>query len=336
MTIGVPLMKEKHIKYLICTGCKGDLVICRVLKKNNDSIEEGSLQCSKCQKTYNIVKHIPRFVPLENYASNFGFEWTKHAKTQYDSYSGVKVSEERFFNETRWPRNLSGQTILEVGSGSGRFTEHAISTGAMVVSMDYSYAVDASYASNGGKDNVLIIQGDLYNMPFREDFFDKLFCLGVLQHTPNVEKAFMGLICYLKTGGSLVIDVYRKPEGIKGFLLTKYWARMFTKKISPEILYRWCERYVTFMWPLATLIHKFPYGKFLNFQLLILDYMGEFNLSEKMLKKWTILDTFDMLSAVYDKPQSTKAVKQWFAKAKMEDVDVRYGYNGIEGRGTKR
>lgn len=83
------------------------------------------------------------------------------------------------------------------------------STGAMVVSMDYNYTVDANFKSNGKKENVLIVQGDIYSMPFKTNFFDKLFCIGVLQHTPNVEKSFLSLPNYLKPGGSLVVDVYR-------------------------------------------------------------------------------------------------------------------------------
>src|SRR5439155_25559775 len=149
---------------------------------SGDRVETGTLRCTACRQEYPILRFIPRFVPLENYASSFGFEWIKHARTQYDSASGASVSETRFFNETKWPRQMPGEAILEVGSGSGRFTEQAASTGAMVVSLDYSYAVEANYASNGARDNVLIVQGNLYQMPFRKSFFDRLLCIGVLQH----------------------------------------------------------------------------------------------------------------------------------------------------------
>src|SRR6185437_11529200 len=123
---------------------------------------------------------VPRFVPRENYASGFGLEWTKHARTQYDSYSGIRASELRFFGQTGWPRDLTGELILEVGSGSGRFTEQAVSTGATVVSLDYSYAVEANFASNGARSNLLIVQADIFAMPFRPNTFDRVFCFGVL------------------------------------------------------------------------------------------------------------------------------------------------------------
>ncbi len=327
-------MKETHIKFLFCPQCKSSLTL-HDAKEQNNSIESGSLTCSICKSQYPVVRHIPRFVPLQNYANSFGFQWIKHARTQYDSYSGSNVSEKRFFEETKWPRDLRQQLILEAGSGSGRFTEQAASTGAMVLSIDYSQAVEANYDSNGDKDNVLIVQADIYNMPFRENYFDKLFCFGVLQHTPDVKKAFMTLPPYLKTGGRLVIDVYKKQCLLKQLLRTKYYARIFTRRITPEKLYNFTNKYINLMWPLARLINKLPLGRNINQSLLIADYRGLYDLDEDTLKEWAILDTFDMLSPTYDNPQTIETVKQWFDDALLTDVDVCYGYNGIEARATK-
>ena len=64
-------------------------------------------------------------VPVENYAASFGHEWNTHDRTQYDETSGFNASSERFRNETRWGDDLAGQVMLEVGSGSGRFTREA-------------------------------------------------------------------------------------------------------------------------------------------------------------------------------------------------------------------
>lgn len=328
-------MKDEHIKYLACPDCGGDLAVTKIERFEKDSIESGLLHCLSCKATYDIARHIARFVPMENYASGFGLEWNKHARTQYDSYTGTNISETRFFEETRWPHALHGETILEVGSGSGRFTEQAASTGAMVVSLDYSCAVDANYMSNGHKDNVLIVQGDIYSMPFKANFFDRLLCIGVLQHTPDVERAFFSLLKYLKPGGNLVVDVYRYKWWIY-LLWARYWVRPITRRLPPESLYKFCEKYINLMWPMARWIHRLPRGRYINSALLIADYEGVYPLSEEMLKEWAILDTFDGLSAFYENPQSLRTVKSWFEKTGLEKVDVRYGYNGIEGHGTKR
>ncbi len=42
-----------------------------------------------------------------------------------------------------------------------------------------------------------------------------------------------------------------------------------------------------------------------------------------------------MLSPAYDTPQYLSTLKEWFKIANMSNIDVHYGYNGIEGRATK-
>lgn len=328
-------MRQEHLKFLVCPECKSDLELLGGKEYPSHSVESGNLKCCNCESEYPIVRNVPRFVPLDNYANNFGLEWTKHARTQYDAYSGIDMSEKRFFEETRWDRDLREQIILEVGSGSGRFTEQAASTGAMIVSMDYSCAVEANYASNGDRDNVLIVQAELYKMPFRESSFDKVFCFGVLQHTPDVRKSFLTLPHYLKSGGGIALDVYRKSSGIRGFLKTKYYVRPITKRMNPNTLYRILTHYIKAMWPICRLLNKLPYGRMINRALLIVDYRGRFDLKEGMLKEWALLDTFDALSPAYDEPQTLETVKEWLGNAGLRNIDVHYGYGGIEGHATK-
>jgi SAM-dependent methyltransferase len=330
------MMKQEHLKYLACPRCAGELTIAQIDNYLEDSIENGLLQCSQCKDEFKILRHIPRFVPMENYASGFGFQWNKHDRTQYDSYSGVNISEKRFFDTTKWSRNLSGQIILEVGSGSGRFTEQAALTGGMVLSLDYSHAVEANYASNGHRNNVLIAQGDIYSMPFKQASYDKLFCIGVLQHTSSVERAFLSLPKFLKPGGSLVIDIYRY-RWWKYWLTPRYRVRPLTKRLPTETLYEWCERYVDFMWSIARWINiNVPQGRHINqLLLLIADFRGSYPLSEEMLKQWSTLDMFDCLSPIYDSPQTLRNVKKWFEKSALEQIDIHYGHNGIVGCAIK-
>ena len=333
-------MKTENLQFLACPYCSGNLEISSIYRREGDIIKSGNLCCVVCKKTYEIVNYIPRFVPSCNYADSFGLEWLKHATTQHDSYSGVSDSEDRFFTETQWPRDLRGQYILEVGSGSGRFTEQAASTGAFVVSMDYSCAVEANYASNGSKPNVMIVQGDIYSMPFKKSLFDKLFCFGVLQHTPDVRKSFMSLPPFLKPGGKLVVDVYKKT--LLTFFSTKYYVRPITKRMNPDKLSRFIRSYVDFMWPLCSVIREIPkIGCLLNWLLLVVDSSRctrskwHSNLDGDMLKEWTYLTTFDLLSPRYDQPQRIKTVQRWFKDAGLIDIKVADGYNGIEGCGKR-
>jgi 2-polyprenyl-3-methyl-5-hydroxy-6-metoxy-1,4-benzoquinol methylase len=328
-------MNEGHLQYLACPNCSHELILAKIDEWTKKSIKSGLLQCIRCSTTYDIVDHVPRFVSVQNYAAGFGYQWSKHAITQYDSYTGAKISEKRFFDETEWSRDLRGETILEVGSGAGRFTEQAARTGAMVVSMDYSRAVHANYHSNGWRDNVLIVQGDIYAMPFRRDYFDKVVCIGVLQHTPDVRKSFFSLTNYLSPGGSLVIDVY----GLRWWtylLVTQRWIRPLTKRLASETLYSLVVNWVNFVWPVARVLSRLPKSRYIIRNILLISqYQGILPLNDKLQKEWAILDTFDVLSPAYDKPQTLRTVQMWFEQAGLKDVHVHYGHNGIVGRGIR-
>jgi SAM-dependent methyltransferase len=324
-------MQEKYLGLLVCAACQSNLVVSRATKWVDNGISEGELKCVACGASYAILGGVPRFVPRDNYASGFGLEWTRHARTQYDSYSGIPVSEQRFFGQTHWPRDMRGELILEVGSGSGRFTEQAANTGATVVSLDYSYAVDANYASNGHRDNVLIVQGDVFAMPFRRGVFDRLFCFGMLQHTPNPKRAFAALPSCLKPGGVLCADIY-KMSVFRTLLQTKYWVRPFTRKVKPEKLYGWVKAWIDFMWPVAGVIRKLPKGYAINWRLLVADY-SFLDLQGHLLKEWAYLDTFDMLAPRYDRPATLRTFRKWAVAVGLVEVDAEYTPHGVVLRG---
>jgi SAM-dependent methyltransferase len=321
-------MHLEHLYLLVCPSCHGSLS-CTNDDANSASgtIIKGRLSCAPCDQEYPIIAGVPRFVPYENYASGFGLEWTKHARTQYDSYSGIPASEQRFFSQTGWPRDMRGELILEVGSGSGRFTEQAARTGATVVSFDYSYAVDANFASNGARENVLIVQADVFAMPFRAHNFDRLFCFGMLQHTPSPSRAFAALPTVLKPGGALCADIYRISI-LRTFLMPKYWVRPFTRRMNPDRLYARVRRWVDFMWPLSNLIRRMPKGHGINWRLLVADY-SSLGLEGQILKEWAYLDTFDMLAPRYDRPATRKTFQRWGRQANLAEIDAHFTPHGI-------
>jgi SAM-dependent methyltransferase len=330
-------MNIKHIRYLHCPACNIALHLSKGEPNEKQRIQEGFLGCPQCGAVYPIKNYIPRFVPSDasNYAKSFGYQWNKHFQSQYDRYSGAPISEERFLNETRWGRNLTGQLVLEAGSGSGRFTEHAVSTGAMVISFDYSHAVEANYRNNGQLDNLLIIQASIYEMPFLGSCFDKIFCIGVIQHTPFPQKAFVALARVLRSGGNLVIDAYRVQPGIKKYLESKYWVRPLTRRLPHELLYRFCDRWVNLWWGVTGLSRKITGRRSLSWFMLIADYRGVYPLPDNIQKEWAVLDSFDMLSPAYDFPQTLESLTTWYKEAGFTKIEVGYGYNDIEARGDK-
>src|SRR5262249_3725584 len=146
-------------------------------------------------------------------------------------------------------------------------------------------------------------------MPFQPVSFDRVFCFGVLQHTPDVRLAFQRLLEMLRSGGFIALDVYLKRSGLRGLLSTKRWVRPLARRISPAVLYRLTTAYLRIMWPVTALINRIPrYGRAISWQLLVADYRGAIPLSDALLKEWAILDTFDMLSPRFDQPQTLETI----------------------------
>ena len=124
---------------------------------------------------------------------------------------------------------------MEFGCGPGALTSIALETGATLISFDASNSVEQNYKENGNHENLLIVQADLRQMPFPNLAFDKIFCFGVLQHTPNPKESLMQLVAKLKPGGEVVSDIYTfppAPHPYRGLMQTKYFVRRFTADMN--------------------------------------------------------------------------------------------------------
>jgi SAM-dependent methyltransferase len=331
-------MKTELLRYLECPNCQGALSLlghprpgCEV-----DEIEEGTLNCTQCGGAYPIVRSLPRFVPDDNYGASFGFQWNKFPTLQVDSVMRNDLSRRRFYDCTRWPRQLPSERILEAGCGSGRFTPLALEAGAEVFSFDLSSAVEAAHKNNRNAPRLHIFQASIYRLPLRKGLFDKIFCMGVIQHCPDPKKAFLSLAPFLRPGGIIVIDVYSKT-GFPPPL--KYWARPITRRMSPQALYALLSHVVPLAFEIKSLIHRAPaigpkIASLIPIGPLSHAHIG-LHYTDDELKQVKILSAFDMLSPRYDLPQKIGDVHQWFEEAGLVDVETRFGYNGINARGKR-
>jgi SAM-dependent methyltransferase len=260
-------------------------------------------------------------------------QWNHFAKTQLDSYSGHGISEDRFWLATGWnPDEMEDKWVLDVGCGSGRFAEVALSSGAQVVALDYSSAVDACYANLRHHPNLHVIQGDIYSLPFAPNTFSFIYSLGVLQHTPDVAKAFAALPPILEVGGHLCVDYYEKS--FKSKFLPKYWLRPFTKGMPKNKLFSLLEMIVPILLPVSRVLGRIPLvGKLLKRTIPVANYDGMLPLTETQLREWALLDTFDWLSPAYDNPQTYLSARSYMEQAGMEQVEVlKAGHLVARGR----
>jgi 2-polyprenyl-3-methyl-5-hydroxy-6-metoxy-1,4-benzoquinol methylase len=264
-----------------------------------------------------------RIVEDDNYTQNFGYQWNKFVGTQVDKASKLAMSKTRFFAETNWDKeDLTGKNILEVGSGAGRFTQIILDhTNANLYSVDYSNAVEANYKNNGPHQRLQLFQASIYEMPFAKAQFDKVICIGVLQHTPNFEQSVKALIDMAKPGAEVIVDFY----GVNGWwtkLHAKYIFRPITKKMSHEKLFKKIDNNIDWLIKASLFFSKIKLGKIVNRFLPICDIDGTLpnNISYAQLRELCVLDTFDMFSPEYDNPQKISTVQNWFSKYGMTQI----------------
>ena len=326
-------MKIQLLDLLRCPLTQQKLLLTNPVDSGEDIVS--GLLTTECGKYFYPIKNgIPRFVPTSNYADNFGMQWNHFRQTQLDSYSGQKISKDRFFHATGWlPQEMEGQWILDVGCGAGRFAEVALNAGAKVIALDYSSAIDACYENLRNHSNLHLVQGDIYALPFPDLTFPYIYSLGVLQHTPDVEKAFHSLVPKLGPTGKLCVDFYWKR--FRTMLHAKYLFRPITKRMPQDLLFSLLQKITPSLLLMSNALRKIPLvGKLLMRAIPVANYCGIFPLTDKQLQEWALLDTFDMLAPAYDQPQSAQTIKKWFAQDQMEKIEV-FQASHLVGRGCK-
>ncbi len=286
--------------------------------------------------SYPIVNGIPRFVPLDNYASAFGLQWKRFAKTQLDSFSGLDITKIRLERCLGYSlENLKGKTVLEVGCGAGRFTELLVKSGAYVHSVDLSNAVETNKENVGNAANYKVAQASVYELPYPDQVFDVVICLGVIQHTPSSVETINALWKKVKTGGLLVIDHYRWRIAYYSTLKPLY--RQFLKRMKPEKSTKWVDALTNlfFPWhwrfrntrPLWWLLHRISP---------LIEYIHVFPERDYAFHhEWSKLDSYDSLTDYYKHLKTPSQIQAILESINGRNIWVERGGNGVEARATK-
>ncbi len=292
---------------LCCPAC-GQELVASTGKVNEGRVKETNLACSKCFKEYSMLRGIARFVDNDAYAGNFSLEWGIHRKTQLDTATR-KISKDNFMLKFGLPEAFfKGKRILDAGVGMGRYAQVALEAGAKVWGIDLSYAVDIAKQNLSEYKDVHFAQADIFNLPFKENYFDVIYCFGVLHHTPAPQEAFRSLLRHLKPGGLICISVYPKSS----IYYTSRYLRKITVKIPKRLLY--------FFTTAMTLILYVPY-RYLGLRYGILGRFAPISLSDSLAE--AILDTYDCYSPKYQFTYFCHEVFQWFKQAGLHDIEVR-------------
>lgn len=133
-------------------------------------------------------------------------EWERHARWWQEGFSdGADVE----YREQILPiasELLSGcQRVLDVGTGEGQLARLLLEQGAdFVVGIDRSLGQirEAAARSDGRR---WMLQADAQALPFRSRYFDGVVACLVLDHVPDLGRAFADIAEVLEPGGRFVI-----------------------------------------------------------------------------------------------------------------------------------
>ena len=268
-----------------------------------------------------LNKHEDNFYILDKndqYVENFGKQWRDYRDVQIDSKNNFNISgdylTEMLFNDNNV---LNNKTILEIGSGAGRFTEYLSKHAKECVSIDLSSAIYHNVSRN--KDNLILIKADFTKLiPNKK--FDVVFCRGVLQHTPDPLKSLLKIHEFVSENGFVFFDIYKMPK--IGYLHPKYliWRPLIKTFVQYEIFEKFLKKRIKVLLKLKRLIKLILFkSNFLADSILpIWDYNGKLNISNTKLEMWSIMDTLDGIYAKYDFPQKNNKIKEILNKNNIE------------------
>ena len=213
-------MQRKILNLLCCPNCKHDL---ELFEKEviNSEVTDGLLQCNNCQKSFQIVKGVPRMMvdlgDRIDLAESWGFQWAKQAegKLETSTYYGETEEQEldSFFNYLGIiPDDLRGSIVLDAGCGCGRLTKALGKYGAEIIGIDIASSIEHIYDYCQSSQNVHIIQADIVNLPFKNETFDYVWSKLAICYVHNPEQAFENLTDLVRPSGKLLVAVPDKAN----------------------------------------------------------------------------------------------------------------------------
>jgi 2-polyprenyl-3-methyl-5-hydroxy-6-metoxy-1,4-benzoquinol methylase len=299
--------------------------------------EDSQVLACEAGHKYAIRGGIPRFVDGANYASHFGAQWNHYRLTQLDSHTGTSITRDRVrrcIGEELWT-SMAGKRVLECGCGAGRFTEILLEEGAKLVSIDLSSAVEANSVNFPVSLTHRIAQADILHLPFVSRQFDLVFCLGVVQHTPDPEQTIAALFDQVAPGGALILDHYTGKWAWR--TRTAPLFRAILKRLPNDRAMSVTNGLVEFFLPWHKAVRNSLLGRRIVHRISpLLSYYTVFpQLDDNVQREWSLLDTHDSLTDWYKHWRTRSQIQEALTRLGLERIWCEYGGNGVEARGYR-
>lgn len=308
-------MKKNLLECIVCPYCFSKFAFSQKVERNYEAIS-GELICLKCNETFLVSDGIPRIVKnlgkMERVSKSFGFQWNQYFEDRFEEetlYGRTQDQDLDYFLYSMGieQEELIGKRILDAGCGCGRLTKVLGEIGADVVGVDISEAADVAYKNCLAVSNVNILQADIFNLPFPENYFDFVWSNGVIHHTLDANLAHEKLWRVLKPRGKMYIWVYAKRFNPFRFTKDALTTLKIVPNMSPATLCAFCKILSV---PSLFLLYLYRGVRRINF----LRPSSTWGIStvRKRSYKELCFTWFDALSPQYDSRHTLEEVVSWF------------------------
>ena len=124
--------------------------------------------------------------------------------------------------------------ILEVGCGTGQLSVYfSIGNNNLIVAMDAtleSLIVAEKFSRKNSINNISFLNADIFEDVLQDEYFDFIWCNGVLHHTKNPYEAFKVVSKSLKKKGYILVGLYNKFGRLRT-LIRRFLYKIFGIKV---------------------------------------------------------------------------------------------------------
>lgn len=207
-------MRKKFIEDLVCPTCLQRLSLQIDSSNDENMVLEGLLHCSSCNINFTIKNGIPVFgisqinkneLDSEMDAENeweFTTDIEKHLKWAEQS----AIIGEKMINRIKASVGVDQKRVLDIASGIGAYhswqlVKHNFEVVSTEVCPEFLFSIN--YMNKSFFFERIVCDG--YVLPFREQYFDIIFCKEIIHHLDNPMMFLNELSRILKPNGIIAI-----------------------------------------------------------------------------------------------------------------------------------
>jgi ubiquinone/menaquinone biosynthesis C-methylase UbiE/uncharacterized protein YbaR (Trm112 family) len=194
-------MQDLLEKILCCPGCRQDL-----------KRDYASLVCVNCKQEYKVEDGIVKIIPNLTDDLKFSIEkWDEMYRKQLDMLSFYKEYEnykklyhQNIYNQLKNEKDFENITYLEIGCGQFFLGLDIAKECDLIIGIDIcpsALKIAKRMMEERGVENYILIQGDILNLPIKNDIADLVFGGGVIEHFKGTQKCVNELHRVLRKDG---------------------------------------------------------------------------------------------------------------------------------------